>query len=116
MGLKIAMSDKMLLENLGRYFERKVDNGQKIFDLFICPWCMGTLQAITAHAFAFGLNLLPFEWNWQLLIRYPLIVMASGLIDGLIWTTYTTINQIRERNEEEKIFFYKLNSDNDEKE
>lgn len=99
MGLKIAMSEGMLLEKAGKFFQKKVDDGYKVFDLFICPWCAGTLQAITAHAFAFGLGILPMEWNWQLLIRYPLIVMGASFLSGNVWNLYETINRIKERNE-----------------
>ena len=108
MALKIALSKGMLLEKLGDYFERKVDEGHKIFDLFICPWCANTLQVFTAHAFAFGLNILPFEFNWQLLIRIPLVVFASSFISGNLWNLYETINRIREKNEAEADYYNSL--------
>lgn len=98
MGLKIAMSKGMLLEKLGDYFENKVEIGHKIFDLFICPWCMSTLQSITAHGFAFALGILPFQWDWQLLARWPLVVMGTSFLSGNAWNIYETINQIKERN------------------
>lgn len=99
MGLKIAMSEKMLLEKLGSFFERKIDEGYKWFDLFYCQWCMSSLCVIYAHFFAFGLKIIPFEWNWQLLVRYPLLVCAGSFLCGNAWNIYETINQIRERNE-----------------
>lgn len=108
MGLKIAMSEKMLLEKLGGFFERKIDEGYKIFDLFYCQWCMGTLCVIYAHFFAFGLEVLPFEWNWQLLIRYPLLVCASSFICGNVWNIYETINRIKEKNEAEANYLKSL--------
>ncbi len=108
MGLKIAMSEGMLLERVGKYFQKKVDAGYKVFDLFVCPWCMSTLQSITAHAFAFGLGILPLEFNWQLVIRWPLIVMGSSFLCGNAWNIYETINRIRERNEAEANYFNSL--------
>lgn len=108
LGLKVAMSENMLLESLGRFFERKIDEGKKVYDLFFCEWCSSTLQTITAHGFAFGLGIIPFEWNWQLLIRYPLIVMASGFIAGNLWNLYLTTNQIKEKNEAEAEYFKML--------
>lgn len=115
LGLKIAMSDGMLLERLGRFFERKIDEGYKVFDLFYCQWCMSTLSSIVAYFFAFGLNILPFEWDWQLLIRWPLIVMGGSIVAGNIWNVYLTINQIKDRNEVEaayyKTFFEQQNQD-----
>lgn len=115
LGLKIALSEKMLLEKLGEFFERKVDEGYKYFDLLICPWCMPSLFSIVAHGFAFGLNIIPFEWNWQLLIRWPLIVMGASIIAGNFWNIYLMINQIKEKNEIEseyyKNFFYEENNE-----
>jgi hypothetical protein len=98
LALRVALSEGMLLEKLGSYFERKVEEGNRFFDIFICPWCSGTLQSLTSHAFAFGLGILPFEWNWQLLIRWPLVVFASSFISGVLWTVYLTLNQIKENN------------------
>lgn len=101
MGLKIVMSKGMLLERLGEWFERKIDEGHKWYDLFFCQWCMSTLCVIYAHFFAFGLGIIPFEWNWQLLIRYPLLVCAGSFLCGNAWNIYETINQIKEKNEAE---------------
>jgi hypothetical protein len=100
MGLKIAMSKDMLLEKLGSWLEKKAEE-KKIFEMFICQWCMATLQSVTAHFFAFGLGLLPFEWNWQLLIRWPRVVMGASFLCGNIWNIYETINRIKEKNEVE---------------
>lgn len=99
MGLKIVFSKGMLLESVGIWAEEKVESGEKIYDLFICPWCMGTVQSITAHLFAFGIGVLPFEWHWSLLIRWPLVIMGASFLSGLSWTIYETINTIKERNE-----------------
>lgn len=108
LGLKIAMSEGMLLEKLGKFFERKIDEGQKWMDLFYCQWCMSTLCSIYAYFFAFGLGLLPFEWNWQLLIRWPLIVMGGSIVAGNLWNIYLTINQIKEKNEIEWEYYNAL--------
>lgn len=108
MGLKIAMSNDMLLEKIGNYFEDMVDKGYKIFELFICPWCMPTLFSIVAHGFAIGLAIIPMEWNWQLLIRWPLIFMASSFLCGNAWNIYETINRIREKNEAQANYFNSL--------
>lgn len=118
LALKIALSKGMLLEKTGKWLEQKVDDGKKIFDIFICPYCMGTLQTITAHLFAFGLGILPLEWDWQLLIRYPLIVFGTSIIAGNFWNVYLTINQVKEKNEIEveyyKKLMYEIENNNDE--
>lgn len=108
MGLKVAMSKDMLLEKFGDYFEKKIDDGHRFFDIFVCPWCMGTLQSIVAHFFAIGLGLLPMEWNWQLLIRWPLVFMGASFLCGMAWTIYETVNRIKEKNEAETNHFKSL--------
>lgn len=111
LALKIVMAKGMLLEKLGEYFEAKIDEGKKVYDLFYCQWCMATLQSITAHAFAFGLGILPFEFNWQLIIRFPLVVMGASFISGNLWNIYETINRFREKSEAEWIYFENLNNE-----
>lgn len=109
LAMRVAMSDKMLLENMGRYFERKVDEGYKVFDLFVCPWCSGTFFSLPAHCFAFGLGIIPFQWSWQLLIRWPLVVFGSCFISGMLWTIYLTLNQIKENSEAQGNYFRSIN-------
>lgn len=109
LALRVALSEGMLLEKLGAYFERKVDEGHKYFELFICPWCMGSLQSVTSHFFAFGLGILPFEFNWQLLIRGILVIFASSFISGLLWTVYLTLNQIKENNQAQAEYYQFIN-------
>lgn len=109
LALRVALSDGMLLEKVGRYFEKKVEDGQKWADLIVCPWCSGTILSIIAHAFAFGLGIIPFEWNWQLLIRWPLVVFASSFISGVLWTLYLTLNQIKENNMAQAEYYQFIN-------
>lgn len=105
MGVKIVTSEGMLLEKLGFYFEKKADDGCKLCEMAICPWCLPTPCSIAAHFFAFGLGLLPFEWNYELLIRWPLVIAGSSFICGNVWNIYETINRVREKNEAEANYF-----------
>lgn len=111
MGLKIVMSKGMLFEKWGEYFERKVDEGHKWMDIFICPWCMNSIQSITAHLFALGLGIIPLELNWQLLIRLPLVICGASFISGNIWNLHETVNRIRECKEAETVYFDNLNNE-----
>lgn len=116
LALQVAMSKKMLLEKLGEYFNWQVEErGRKIFDLFSCPWCSGTLYSIPAHFFAFGLGIIPFQWDWQLVIRWPLVVFGSSFIAGMLWTIYLTLNQIKEKNEAEAEYLKALLNGEDDK-
>lgn len=108
LALRVALSEGMLLEKLGKNLEDRVEKGQKVWDLIICPWCSGTLQSITAHFAAFGLGILPFEWNWQLLIRWPLVVFGACFVSGMSWAIYLTLNQIKKKNEAEAAYYNSL--------
>lgn len=108
MALKIVMSEGMLLERLGAFFERKVGEGKKVYDLFICPFCMATLGSLVAHGFAMGLGVIPFEWSWHLLIRWPLVVMFCSFLCGMTWTAYETLNKIKDKNEAEMHYYLNL--------
>lgn len=110
MGLKVAMSEDMLLERLGEWFKKQIDEGKKVYSLFYCQWCMSTSCSVVAYFFAFGLGILPFEFNWQLVIRWPLIVMGGSFVSGNLWNIYETINRIKERNEWEAYHYENLNS------
>lgn len=100
LGVKISTAEEMILEKLGKYGEKKVEAGHKIYDaLWVCPWCMSSIHSLVGYGFAFLLGLIPFEWNWQLVYRYPLIVMGTSIAAGMTWTIYLTINQIKDKNE-----------------
>ena len=116
LALRVAMSKDMLLENLGNYFEKKVEEGYKIFDLFVCPWCSGTLQSFTAHAFAFCLGIIQLELTWAFVIRWILAIFGTCFIAGMLWTIYLTLNQIKENNEVQAEYFKNLNNTENEKE
>lgn len=102
-GVKIATSEDMVLENLGTWGEKKVNEGHKIFEpLLTCEWCMPSIHSLVGYAFAFGLGIIPFEFEWRLVIEYPLVVIGSSIVTGNTWNLYKTINAVRERAEAEK--------------
>ena len=109
MGLKISTSEGMIFEKIGNYARRKVDEGYKIWDLIACEWCAGTWLSIVAHFFAFGLGILTFEWNWQLLMRWPLVVIGASITSGIVWTIYLTLNEIKENNKAQTEYFKYIN-------
>ena len=109
LGIKIITAEGMLLEGLGKWGERKVDEGYKIFEaLIVCQWCLPSFHSIFAYAFAFGLDIVPFVFDWKLVIMWPLVVMGASIITGNTWNIYETINRIKERNEAEAEYFNSL--------
>ena len=111
MGVKISTSEGMIFERLGRYGQRKVDEGHKIWEsLVACEWCLPSVHSIFGTAFAVGLGVIPFEMNKELFIRWPLVIMGPSLLSGLTWSFYLTINKIKEKNEAEAEYFKFVNS------
>jgi hypothetical protein len=110
MGVKISTTEGMIFEEIGNYARRKVDEGHKIWEaLIVCEWCLPSVYSIFGHVFAIGLGILPFEWSWQLLIRWPLVVMGASISSGLIWTIYLMFNQIKENNMAQTDFYKNIN-------
>lgn len=102
LALRVAISNGMILEKVGIYAEAKVEQGYKVWDLICCPWCAGTWISIVAHGFAFGIGVLPVEFNWSLLIRWPLVVFGASFTSGMLWTIYLTLNSIKENNDKKE--------------
>lgn len=109
MGLKIVLSEGMLLEKLGAWFEKKAEKSN-FYKWFICQWCMPSMQSFTAHFFAFALGIIPLEFNLHVAIRWLLVIMASSFISGNLWNLYETVNRIKDKNEVEKDTLISINS------
>lgn len=108
MGFKIATQNDMVLEKVGVWANAKVDEGHKIFELLVCPWCMNTLFSLPAAIFAYGIGIIN-SFTWNLLWYYPLVVCFASLISGLTWTTYTMINAKKEYYDNAQKFYYLSN-------
>lgn len=104
LGWKIATSDDMVLEKLGQWGQKKVDEGNKIFDgLIVCEWCLPNIHGILfVWPLAFGMGIMPFVWDWKYLLAYPFCVAGSSFISGILWEFYLTMNAKRN--------YYKSNS------
>lgn len=110
LSVKIATGDDMILEGLGKWGKKKTEK-YKIFEaLLVCPFCMPSIYSLIGYLFAFGLNILSFEWDWKLVIMYPIVVMGSSILAGFTWTVYETVNRIKDRNEWEAYHYENLNS------
>lgn len=96
LAIKIATSEGMVFEKLGKYGEKKVKEGYKIFEaLWVCQWCMPSIHASIGMAFAFGLGIIQY-FTWNLLIYYVLTVCGSSLVNGLIWGFHLKQNAEKE--------------------
>lgn len=114
LGVKIATSNDMVLQSLGKWGQEKAKK-YKIFEaLIVCPFCMPSIHSMIGYLFAFGLEILPFEFDWKLIIRYPLVVMGASIVSGFTWTSYEIGNRIKERNELEAEYYNSLLENKDE--
>lgn len=95
---RIAVSEDMVFERVGKWAEARVDEGKKIFELLICPWCMATIWTLPAWGLAHLTGIVKFD-NWNLIFYYPLCVFISSIVCGFTWTLYLTVNQIKDKNE-----------------
>jgi hypothetical protein len=97
LGWRVIISKGMLFEKLGDWSEKKVEAGNKIYDVISCPFCIPNLHGILfVWPLAFGLGVMPFEWNYKYLLLYPFILSLSSFITGFTWNIYQTINSIKE--------------------
>lgn len=120
---RVAVSDKMIFEKVGKWAEAKVDKGHKVYDLFICPWCMGSVHGILfIWPLAFAMRILPFEWNWDYVCMYPFYLGGTSFISGMLWHIYLTMNQKKDYYESgvtfhqnaQKFFYNKNKKDKEE--
>lgn len=111
LGWKVAISDGMILGKLGKWFEYKISMGCKIYDWFICPWCFVSIASVFAHAVAFKFHILPWHFDWDLLVRWPIVVLASSFTSGNLWNLYEMTNRIKDRNEEQAKFYKAMNDE-----
>jgi len=108
LAFKIVTSEKMLLDKLGEWAENKVNDGNKIFELLVCPWCQPTLFSWIGFGFAYGIGVVD-TLSWQLLWYYPLCIGGSSLTCGLIWTLYTTMESKKTYYDNAQKYYYLTN-------
>jgi hypothetical protein len=88
LGIKILTADGMLFQSIGKWAEKKVDEGKIIFEpLLVCPYCMPSLHTAIAIGFGFGIGIID-EFSWHLIFMYPIVAMASSFINGYVWTLH----------------------------
>lgn len=89
LGLKIVTSGGMMLGRIGEYAEKKLyDDGVIIYaPLLVCEWCMPSIHTSIAILFAYFIGVID-HFSVRLLAYYPLVVMGSSLVSGLVWQYY----------------------------
>lgn len=90
---KIATGEGMLLEKIGKWAEDKREQGYKIMELLLCPFCAASLFSLFGFAFGISLGILGFTWN--ILIYYPLVVFGASAVSGVSWYVWLTLQAMQ---------------------
>lgn len=99
LGVKIVTAEGMLLEKLGVYAKRQVEEGNVIWDALIaCEWCLPSIHSLLGYSFALVLGVIT-HFEWKLVFMYPLVAMGASLLNGLIWNYHLKSNSEKEANE-----------------
>lgn len=106
LGLTIITQKNMALYSLRMWAE---DKSSKVYEpLILCHWCMPSIHSVVGFAFAFGIGII-HQFSIHLVIIYPLVVMGSSIVCGLVWTLYTTLDAIQKYYiNAEKISFFDI--------
>ncbi len=98
LGIKIATAEGMVLESVGNWAINKAVSGKRIFEpLLVCHWCMPSIHSLFGYGFFFALT---GSMSWGLVACYPIAVMGSSLLCGLIWGVKSIMEQKIQLNEE----------------
>lgn len=88
LGLTIVTQEGMLLYSIREWAEKKKEDGYVLTEpLILCHWCMPSLHGVMGYIFALAIGILS-NFRWELVVMYPLVVMGSSLVNGLIWSAY----------------------------
>lgn len=88
LGITIVTSEGMVLYPLRRNLtDQNGDALRKIYEpLLVCVWCMPSIHSIIGVGFSVALGWV--KKDWTLMLIYPLVIMGSSIVSGMIWTTY----------------------------
>lgn len=93
-GVKVATQPGMVFEKLGAWAENQLERGRKIWDtLLLCPFCMPTVYSAFGYGFAYLLGIIK---SWDVLYAYPIVLCATSMVSGIIWTVFKLILSVKE--------------------
>lgn len=93
MAIQIAIQENMILEKLGDWGNKKREQGHKWVEAaFLCPYCAPSIWSSIGYLFAVLLCFIT-KFEWKLVFMYPLVVGATSLINGLVWSSHELIHK-----------------------
>jgi hypothetical protein len=92
LGLTIITQDGMALYSIRHNLTDDSGKATKtIYDpIIVCHWCMPSIHSIIGYVFALVVGII-HELDWRLIIIYPIVVMGSSLVCGLVWQIYKAL-------------------------
>lgn len=94
LGLTIVTQEGMAFYRIREWAEYKSKNGSTWAEpLILCEWCMPSMHTTIGYLFAYLTGIISNDSRHLLL--YPLVIMGSSLVSGVIWTIYETIAAIQ---------------------
>lgn len=90
-GLTICTQEDMVFHKIRVWAESKEKESGSIFyyPLILCHWCMPSIHSLFGYSFAFLSGVV--EFNYKLIILYPLVIMLSSFTIGILWQLYVLI-------------------------
>jgi len=104
-GLTIVTQKGMGLYSIREWAEKK---GTKLMEpVILCPWCMPSIHCMFGYFFSFASGVVDF--NYKLILMYPIAVMATSLFSGLTWSLYKLVEiNIKVQNNKESLTYFDL--------
>jgi hypothetical protein len=91
LGLTIVTQEGMLLFSIREWANKKHEAGNKWMEpVIICYYCMPSIHSLIAYLFAIGIGIIT-SFEWKLVFMYPLVVMGSSLLNGIVWGIHKMI-------------------------
>lgn len=86
-GVKILTHEGMLLEKLGEWANKKVEDGNKFIEwLFVCEWCMPSIHSILfVLPISYFVGILDGFIDVKNILILPFIIAGASLLSGIIW-------------------------------
>lgn len=91
-GVMIGTADGMIMDKIRVYAKNKIDSGAKYYEALVyCPWCLPSVHSLIGYLFAILLGIVS-KFELSILFMYPLVVMGSSLLTGIVWSIHNLID------------------------
>lgn len=88
LGVTIVTQDGMALYSIREWAESKESKWMN--PVIICEWCIPSLHSFFGYAIGIGIGVIS-NFSWSLVFMWPLVVMGSSFLTGVLWAVYKLI-------------------------